>query len=86
LWANDFQFDSAADGKVIKIASMIDEHTWLSLLNVVERWITAERLVAELGNVFARAREAPQVLRMDNGPELFSEALQRFCDSKVGLS
>ena len=27
LWAIDFQFDSTIDGKVIKIASMIDEHT-----------------------------------------------------------
>ena len=26
------------------------------------------------------------MLRMDNGPELVSEALQRFCDGKVGLS
>ena len=45
VWAIDFQFDSTVDGKAIKIASMIDEHTRESLLHVVERWITAERLV-----------------------------------------
>ena len=28
----------------------------------------------------------PKVLRMDNGPELVSLALQRFCENKVGLS
>jgi transposase InsO family protein len=27
----------------------------------------------------------PAVLRMNNPPELISQALQRFCDSKVGL-
>jgi transposase InsO family protein len=27
VWAIDFQFDSTVDGKAIKIASMIDEHT-----------------------------------------------------------
>jgi hypothetical protein len=27
LWAIDFQFDSTVDGKAVKIASMIDEHT-----------------------------------------------------------
>ncbi|MGA9357769.1 MAG: IS3 family transposase [Mycobacterium sp.] len=27
VWAVDFQFDSTVDGKAIKIASMIDEHT-----------------------------------------------------------
>jgi hypothetical protein len=32
LWALDFQFDSITDGKAIKIASMVDEHTRESLL------------------------------------------------------
>ena len=32
VWAIDFQFDSTIDGKAIKIASMIDEHTRDSLL------------------------------------------------------
>jgi putative transposase len=84
--AIDFQFDSTIDGKAIKIASMIDEHTRRSLLHLVERWITAERLVAELETVFAAAGGPPKVLRMDNGPELVSQALQQFCAGKVGLS
>ena len=86
VWALDFQFDSTVDGRAIKIASMIDEHTRVSLLHLVERSITAERLVAELETVFATAGGPPKVLRMDNGPELISQALQRFCDGKVGLS
>ncbi|HKI41770.1 MAG TPA: IS3 family transposase [Mycobacterium sp.] len=85
VWAIDFQFDSTGDGKAIKIASMIDEHTRESLLHLVERSITAERLVAELESVFAAAGGPPTVLRMDNGPELVSQALQRFCDGKVGM-
>ena len=28
----------------------------------------------------------PKVLRMDNGPDLVSQALQQFCEGKVGLS
>ena len=55
VWAIDFQFDSTVDGKAIKIASMIDEHTRESLLDLVERSITAERLVTELAAVFAVA-------------------------------
>src|SRR5271168_5159267 len=55
VWAIDFQFDSTIDGKAIKVASMIDEHTRCSLLHLVERSITAERLVAELEVVFAAA-------------------------------
>src|SRR6476661_2286947 len=37
-------------------------------------------------DAFAAAGGPPKVLRMDNGPELVSQALQRFCDGKVGLS
>ncbi|WP_425296698.1 hypothetical protein [Nocardia abscessus] len=33
----DFQFDSTVDGRAVKIASMIDEHTRESLLHLVER-------------------------------------------------
>jgi putative transposase len=86
VWAIDFQFDATVDGKAVKIASMIDEHTRLSLLHLVERSITAERLVTELEAVFAVAGGPPKVLRMDNGPELVSQALQQFCEAKVELS
>jgi putative transposase len=82
VWALDFQFDSTIDGKAIKIASMTDEHTRESLLHLVERSITAERLVTELERVFAAAGGPPMVLRMDNGPEMISQALQQFCARK----
>jgi putative transposase len=72
VWAIDFQFDSTVDGKAMKIASMIDEHTRCSLLNIVERSITAELLVEELKKLFVTAGGPPRVLRMDNGPEFIS--------------
>jgi putative transposase len=65
---------------------MIDEHTRLSMVHLVERSITAERVVTELEGVFTAAGGPPKVLRMDNGPELVSQALQQFCHGKVGLS
>jgi putative transposase len=85
VWALDFQFDSTIDGKAVKIASMIDEHTRESLLHLVERSISAQRLVIELEDVFDRVGGPSMVLRMDNGPELISQALQWFCDGRVGL-
>jgi hypothetical protein len=75
VWALDFQFDST-----------IDEQTRESLLNLVERSITGEALVDELEAVFAAVGGPPMVLRMDNGPEMISQALQRFCAGQVGLS
>ncbi|BAD59288.1 putative transposase [Nocardia farcinica IFM 10152] len=56
------------------------------MLHVVERSITAEPLVAELEKVFTTTGGPPRVLRMDNGPEVFSPALQRFCANRVGIS
>jgi transposase InsO family protein len=85
LWAIDFQFDSAIDRKAIKIASMIDEHTRVSLLNLVERSITGEALVDELKKIFAANGGPPKVLRLDNGPEMVSQALQPFCQNKTGM-
>ena len=84
VWALDFQFDSTVDGKKIKIASMVDEHTRMSLLNIVDRSIPAERLIEELEKTFAIWGGPPMVLRMDNGPEFISEALQGFCAGSVG--
>src|ERR1700756_5762201 len=69
VWAIDFQFDSTVDGKAIKIASMIDEHTRVSLLHLVERSITGEDLVQELEKVFATTGGPPRVLRLDTRPE-----------------
>jgi transposase InsO family protein len=85
VWAIAFQFDSTVDGKAVKIASMIDEHTRCSLLNIVERSITAENLVVALKKVFAAAGGPLKVLRMDNGPEFISQARQQFCDGKFGM-
>ncbi len=48
--------------------------------------ITGERLVEELKKVFAAVGGPPTVLRMDNGPELVSQALQQFCNGKTGMS
>jgi transposase InsO family protein len=63
----------------VEIASMVDEHTRESLLNIV-------RLVAELDTVFAARGGPPRVPRLDNGPEMTSQALQQFCGEKIGLS
>ncbi|WP_460700755.1 hypothetical protein [Nocardia thraciensis] len=48
----DFQRESTVDGRAVKIAPMVDEYT-RELLHLVERTITAEKLVAEPERVFA---------------------------------
>jgi putative transposase len=67
VWAAGFQFDATADGRPIKIASIIDEHTRECLGGLVERTITGDDLINELDRV-AAVRGYPAVLRCDNGP------------------
>ncbi|GEM_PF-805791 len=85
VWALDFQFDTTVDGKATKTASMIDEHTRLSVLNIVELSITAQRLTEELEKAFALWDGPSLVLRMDNGPEFILQVLQQFCRGRVGI-
>jgi putative transposase len=54
VWAIDFQFDATTDGRPIKIANVIDEHTRQALGGQVARSITGDDLVAELGRIAAR--------------------------------
>ncbi|MEP6697408.1 MAG: integrase core domain-containing protein [Pseudonocardiales bacterium] len=86
VWALDFQFDSTTDGRAIKLASMVDEHTRLSMLHLVERSITAPRLVKALRAAFA-AHGPRRCCGWTTAPEMISQALREFCaDSVVGVS
>ena len=85
VWAIDFQFDSTRDGRMLKVASMVDEHTRESLLDLTEGSITAEHLVSELDRIIT-TRGLLKVLRVDNGPEFISTALVEFCLDRVGIA
>ena len=84
VWAIDFQHDSTADGHKFKIASMVDEHTRESLLDITARSITGEDLVRALKLIIA-VRGLPVLIRCDNGPELVSDALREFCEELIGI-
>jgi hypothetical protein len=86
VWAIDFQFDSTVDGKAVKIASMIDEHTRCSPLNIVERSSTAERLVIELEGRVRGGWRATEGAADGQRSGAVSQALQRLCEGKVPQS
>jgi transposase InsO family protein len=85
VWAVDFQFDVTNDGRAVKIVSIVDEHTRECLGGLVERSITAEKLIAELDRLAAE-RGYPRVLRCDNGPELACDAMRDWAGERVGLA
>jgi putative transposase len=78
VWAIDFQFDETTDGRRLKLANIVDEHTREALAMRVGRTCTADDLVEVLAGLVA-VRGAPERLRMDNGPELIAWALRDWC-------
>ena len=84
-WAVDFQFDVTSDGRPVKIASIIDEHTRECFGGMVERSITADHLIDELDRVGGHRGAHPGVLRCDNGPELACSAMADWAAGHVGL-
>src|SRR5215210_5002321 len=78
VWAIDFQFDQAVDGRAIKLLNIVDEFTREALAMQVATSITAEDTVTTLERL-ARERGAPGHVRCDNGPELTAHALRDWC-------
>jgi len=79
VWALDFQFDTTSDGRILKLLHVVDEHTREALAIWVERRIDADRTVSVLEGIVARRGRPPELVRMDNGPELTANALRDWC-------
>ena len=79
VWALDFQFDTTADGRILKLLHVVDEHSREALAVHVDRRIDADRTVAVLDRIVAERGHPPEFVRMDNGPELTANALRDWC-------
>ncbi len=79
VWALDFQFDTTTDGRILKLLHVVDEHTREALATEVARRIDADRTVHVLERIVAERGRPPELLRMDNGPELTANALRDWC-------
>jgi len=79
VWALDFQFDATTDGRILKLLHVVDEHTREALAVQVERRIDADHTVSVLERIVAARGSSPELVRMDNGPELTANALRDWC-------
>jgi len=87
VWAFDFQFDQTADGRALKLMNIVDEFTREALVMLVERSIDADTVVETLERLVSERGVAPELLRMDNGPEMTAHALGDWCEfSKAGTA
>ena len=78
IWAMDFQFDTTADGRTLKMLNVIDEFTREALAIHVDRCIDADGVVAVLDHL-ALQRGVPAYVRFDNGPEFVAHAVNDWC-------
>ncbi|ACC42197.1 transposase, ISMyma01_aa2-like protein [Mycobacterium marinum M] len=78
IWAMDFQFDTTADGRTLKMLNVIDEFTREALAIEVDRAINADGVVAVLDRLTAQ-RATPHYVRFDNGPEFVAHAVSDWC-------
>lgn len=79
VWALDFQFDTTVDGRVLKLLHVVDEHTREALAIQVERRIDSDHTVRVLDQIARERCRQPELVRMDNGPELTANSLHDWC-------
>lgn len=79
VWALDFQFDTTTDGRTLKLLHVVDEHTREALAIRVARSIDADHTVRVLDQIIRERGRGPELVRMDNGPEMTANALRDWC-------
>lgn len=76
-WSMDFVSDALFDGRRIRALTLVDNYTREALAIVVDSGIRGVHVVAALQGVTAH-RAPPRLIRVDNGPEFVSKALDRW--------
>ena len=74
IWSMDFMRDSLADGRAIKVLSVVDEYTRKCFRIEVDTSINGVRVTRVLSEI-AQAEDLPQIIVIDNGPEFIGNAL-----------
>lgn len=79
-WSADFMSDALYSGRRFRTFNVIDDFAREGLAIEIDTSITGERVVRTLERVGIERGSAPKQLRLDNGPEMISEALQTWAD------
>ncbi|QDT38360.1 IS2 transposase TnpB [Stratiformator vulcanicus] len=83
VWSYDFVADRTADGKPLRMLTLIDEHTRECLAIDVARSLKSEHVLERLSDLFVR-RGVPAYIRSDNGPEFTAKAVREWL-ARVGV-
>ena len=77
-WSLDFVSDALTDGRRFRVLAVVDDYTRECLALVADTSLSGIRVVRELDAVIAR-RGRPSAIVSDNGTELTSMAILRWC-------
>jgi putative transposase len=83
VWSYDFMIDRTANGRVLKILTIIDEYTRECLGLTVKRRITSQEVIDKLFDLFI-LRGIPGHIRSDNGPEFTAKAIRKWLN-RIGV-
>lgn len=81
-WSLDFLSDDVVDEKKTRILNVMDEYSRKCLLIDAKKTYKAKALVESLKNLIDTYGK-PKYIRCDNGPELISKQLSKFCKKNV---
>jgi len=85
-WSLDFMSDSLSNGRAFRTLNIIDDFNREALWIEVDFSLPALRVIRVL-NMLASWRGLPRQIRLDNGPELISKALEEWAEThKVELA
>jgi putative transposase len=79
MWSMDFVSDALFDGRRLRALTVVDAFTREALAIDVDQGIKGEQVVQAMTRI-ASTRGAPKTIRVDNGPEFISKALDRWAD------
>jgi len=83
-WSLDFVSDAFEDGQRFRVLCIVDDCTREALATVVDRSLSGARLTRVLDDLIRR-RGQPDMIVSDNGTEMTSHAVLRWCqDTSVG--
>ena len=78
VWALDFHFDQTSDCRELKYLNITDEFSKEALAIAVERSMSGDDIVTILDRLI-NVHGAPELVRMDNGTEMTSNAVADWC-------
>lgn len=81
VWALDFMSDALYGGRKIRTLNVLDEGNREALAIDVAFSLPSARVIRVLGELVA-VHGRPQAVRVDNGPELISEAFVEWCQAR----